>query len=67
MLYVLESNGSAVPFYMEKILPPVIDQIVWGTNRDLYLNRGMNMSSVPDSTRIFKMGMGVMGAPYNGR
>jgi hypothetical protein len=66
-IYVLENDGTISPFYVDKILPPVIDQIVWGTNTNVYLNRGFNMSAKPDSVRIYKMGMGVMGATYFGR
>jgi hypothetical protein len=66
-LYVYENN-ALVPFYYDNIIPPYVDQIVWGKNQDVYLNRGLSISgnsaptSAKDSVRIFRMGMGIQGA-----
>lgn len=63
-LFVLENDGSLAPFYKADIIPMDIDQIVYGNDRYMYLNRG---SLDSDSLRVFKMGMVNKGAPYLGR
>ena len=63
-LFVLEDGGSLTPYYKSPILPATIDQVVFGNDRYLYLNRGL---SVPfDSVRVYKMGMENLGAPNLG-
>jgi len=64
--YVLESDGSITPFYMENILPSVLDQVVWGNGKELYLNRGRSVTGA-DSVQIYKVGTAKDGAPYFGR
>ncbi|NLT51478.1 MAG: hypothetical protein GXX85_11225 [Ignavibacteria bacterium] len=66
-LFVLENNGAITPYYYaEKIIPRGIDQIVYGNDKFLYLNRGITVAA-SDSVRLFKMGMDKAGAPYLGR
>lgn len=62
-IFVLE-NGSLTPFYTADILPQSVDNIIWGSSRYIYLNRG---SLSRDSTRMYRMGMDKLGAPYHGR
>ncbi|MCB9248634.1 MAG: IPT/TIG domain-containing protein [Ignavibacteriales bacterium] len=50
-LFVLENNGSITPFYYADIIPMAVDQIVYGNDRFMYLNRG---SLVKDSVRVSK-------------
>ncbi len=64
-LYVLENDGSVTPYYSADILPPTIDQLIWGRGRYLYLNRGISLGR--DSLRLYRMGMATNGAPYLGR
>lgn len=64
-LFVLENDKTITPFYTVDILPHQVDQVIWGSGRHLYLNRGINLPR--DSVRIFKMGMDKKGAPYFGR
>jgi len=63
-LFVLENDGSVTPFYTDDILPQRVDQIIWGSGKYAYLNRG---SLVGDSVRVYRMGMEKAGAPYLGR
>jgi hypothetical protein len=63
-IFVYEDDGSIVPYYKNNILPKRVDQIIWGSDRYVYLNRG----SLPrDSVRVYRMGMDKPGAPYLGR
>lgn len=63
-IFVLEEDGTIAPYYKADILPKRVDQIIWGSNRYIYLNRG----SLPrDSIRVYRMGMDKIGAPYLGR
>lgn len=64
-IYVLENDGSVTPYYTADILPPSVDQLVWGSSRYLYLNRGLSLGR--DSLRLYRMGMATEGAPYVGR
>lgn len=63
-VFVLETDGSITPFYSANILPRLVEQMIWGCGRYLYLCRG---SLVRDSVRFYKMGMDRMCAPYLGR
>lgn len=58
-VFVLENNGTVTPFYNANIIPMSVDQIVYGSGRFIYLNRG---SLSKDSTRVYKMGMDKLGA-----
>ena len=63
-LFVLEKNGSILPYYNDiTILPIGIDQLIWGNDRYLYLSRGKTNTSV----RLYKMGIEQNGAQYLGR
>jgi len=64
-VFVLEKNGSVTPFYKADILPHSVDQIIYGSGRYMYLNRGISL--VRDSIRVYRMGMEKIGAPYYGR
>jgi hypothetical protein len=59
-LYVFE-NGTFVPFYQDNIIPAFVDQVTWGRNQDVYLNRGATIygSAARDSVRLYRMGMGI--------
>ncbi|MGE5498644.1 MAG: IPT/TIG domain-containing protein [Syntrophothermus sp.] len=63
-LFVLENDGSMTPYYSAKILPQLVDQMIWGSGRFMYLSRG---SLARDSVRFYKMGMDRNSAPYLGR
>ena len=63
-LFVLENDGSVTPFYTDDILPQRVDQIIWGSSKYAYLNRG---SLSRDSVRVYRMGMEKEGAQYLGR
>lgn len=63
-LFILE-EGSLNPFYAIDIIPQTVDQIIWGSGRYLYLNRGITLER--DSVRLYRMGMESLGSPYNGR
>jgi IPT/TIG domain. len=69
-LYLLE-NGSLTPYYKDNILPTGIDQLIWGTDRYLYLSRGK--TGLTAAVRFYKMGIAkedntpLHGAPYLGR
>ncbi|MCX7798074.1 MAG: IPT/TIG domain-containing protein [Melioribacter sp.] len=64
-LFVLENDGKLAPYYKANILPKFIDQIVWGNQYYLYLNRGITLTR--DSVRVYRMGMSNTTAPYYGR
>ncbi len=64
-LFVLENDGNLSPYYKANILPKFIDQIVWGNEYYLYLNRGITLTR--DSVRVYRMGMANTSAPYYGR
>lgn len=64
-IFVLENDGNLTPYYKAKILPKFVDQIVWGNDYNLYLNRGITLTR--DSVRVFRMGMANTPAPYYGR
>lgn len=64
-LFVLENDGKLSPYYKANILPRFIDQIVWGNQFYLYLNRGITLTR--DSVRVYRMGMVNTSAPYYGR
>jgi hypothetical protein len=64
-IFVVESDKSITPFYKVDILPRSVDQLIWGSGRNLYLNRGLTLTR--DSLRVFRMGMDKNGAPYLGR
>jgi hypothetical protein len=68
-LFVLENNYTLAPFYKESIIPKRVDQIIFGSGRHIYLNRGMSIDPVAerDSVKVFKMGLDNIGAPYFGR
>ena len=69
-LYILQ-NGSLTPYYKDNILPTGIDQLIWGSDRYLYLSRGKTGAAT--AVRFYKMGMAkedntpLHGAPYLGR
>lgn len=64
-LFVLESDGSVTPFYVDNIIPINVKQILWGYNsRYLYLNRSKMVSS---GMRIYRVGMKKAGATNYGR
>jgi hypothetical protein len=65
-LYVVENGGSITPFYQDTILPKRLDHIVWGNDKEVYLNRGSSVLGA-DSLRVVRMKMGIDGAPYLGR
>lgn len=64
-LFVLENDGTLSPYYKANILPKFVDQIVWGNEYYLYLNRGITLTR--DSVRVYRMGMANTSAPYYGR
>ena len=64
-LYIVENDGSIVPFYQDEILPDRLDQLVWGNYEDAYLNRGVSVLGAVE--RVLRMKMGIEGAPYLGR
>jgi hypothetical protein len=66
-VYVFE-NGTFIPFYTDNIIAPCVDQIAWGKNQDVYLNRGITIyqnetfPAAKDSVRLYRMGMGIQSA-----
>ena len=64
-LFVLEDDYTITPYYSANILPSSVDQIIYGRDRYMYLNRGITLGR--DSVRVHKMGMQFKGAPYLGR
>ena len=64
-VFVLEGDGSVTPYYKADILPHSVDQLIWGSSRYLYLNRGITLSR--DSVRVYRMGMATNGAHFYGR
>lgn len=64
-VFLLENNTTLSPYYFANIIPSGIDQLTFGSDRYLYLNRGITVPK--DSTRLYKMGMEKAGAPYLGR
>lgn len=65
--YVLEANGELVPFYSDFILPSQVDQVVWGSGKTLYLNRGRTAYIGGDSAQVYRVPTLKQGAPYYGR
>jgi len=62
----LESDGSVTPFYVDNILPDLVDQLVWAyDSRYLYLNRSQSL--IGAGSRVYRMGMEKKGAPNIGR
>lgn len=64
-LFIVENDGTIAPYYTDNIIPRSIDQIIWGSGRYIYLNRGLTLPK--DSTRVYRMGMDRNGARYPGR
>jgi hypothetical protein len=65
-VFVLESDGSVTPFYLDNIIPDLVDQLVWAYNsRYLYLNRSISL--VGAGSRVYRMGMEKPGATNYGR
>lgn len=63
-IFILENDGSLSPYYKANILPLRVDNIIWGNDRYVYLNRG---TQPRDSVRLYRMGMDKAGAPNIGR
>ncbi|MFH1196220.1 MAG: IPT/TIG domain-containing protein [bacterium] len=63
-VFVVEGDGSIAPYYQESIIPDNIENVIWGTGKNIYLLRG---SQPRDVARVFQMGMNKLGAPYLGR
>jgi hypothetical protein len=65
-VFVLESDGSVTPFYVDNILPNLVDQLVWAYHsRYLYLNRSISL--IGAGSRVYRMGMEQEGARNFGR
>jgi hypothetical protein len=64
-IFVLESDGSATPYYFDNILPINVDQIIWGSTKTMFLSRGR--SAVTADPRLYRMGMDKNGVPNLGR
>jgi hypothetical protein len=65
-VFVLESDGSVTPFYVDNIIPDLVDQLVWAYHsRYLYLNRSISL--VGTGSRVYRMGMEKEGARNLGR
>ena len=73
-VFVLESNGSVTPFYVDDIIPhrdatgliTGFDQLVWAYD-SRYLNLNRSLSLVGAGSRVYRMGMEKKGAPNIGR
>jgi hypothetical protein len=65
-VFVVESEASVTPFYVDNIIPSLVDQLVWGhDSRYLYLNRSNSL--IGAGSRVYRMGMERNGAPNLGR
>jgi len=65
-VFVLESDGSVTPFYVDNIIPDLVDQLVWAyDSRYLYLNRSQSL--IGAGSRVYRMGMEKAGARNYGR
>jgi hypothetical protein len=65
-VFVLESDGSVTPFYVDNIIPDLVDQLVWAYHsRYLYLNRSISLTGA--GSRVYRMGMEKEGARNFGR
>jgi hypothetical protein len=63
-LYILE-NGRLNPYYTDNILPTGIDQLIWGSDRKLYLSRAKTGAAA--NVRLNEIGIDRNGASYFGR